>query len=352
MSKEKEAMFYTPLPDGKLKCNLCGRRCVVADGASGVCQARTNKRGVMYTTAYGRSCSSSVDPIEKKPLFHFHPGARVFSVASPFCNFFCRFCDNWVISQQRSAYQTNEMSPSEVVETAQRYTSEGISYTYTEPTTFYEWAYESARLAHAAGLFNTFVTNGYMSPEAAEAISPYLDAATVDFKGAGDPKFYAEVMRVPSVEPIYACLAALKKHGVHIEITNLIVPEYGDSEQRLRELALWIQSNLGPDTPLHILRFYPSYELIDVPPTPIGAIERGVKAAQDTGLRYVYAGNVPGHDGENTYCPKCRNLVVKRSSFEITGWNLTKDMKCTECGEKIPIKGQFHGQVLARGRAD
>lgn len=348
MSKEKEAMFYSRLPDGKVKCDLCGRQCVIAEGNQGVCQARINKKGVLYTVSYGRTCSVSVDPIEKKPLFHFHPGAKVLSVSSPFCNFFCRFCDNWVISQHRSISQTEEMLPQQVVDMARHNKSDGVSYTYTEPTTFYEWAYDSARLAHDFGLFNTFVTNGYMTPEAVGKISPYLDAATVDFKGAGDPKFYSHIMRVSSVEPIYTCLEVMKKHGIHIEITNLVVPEYGESEDRLRELASWTRLHLGSETPFHILRFHPSYELIDVPWTPVATIERSVKIAQEEGLEYVYAGNLPDHDGENTYCSKCHEMLVRRDSFNIVGWNLTRDMKCPKCGEKIPIKGHFHGHALSR----
>ncbi|MCJ7771386.1 radical SAM protein, partial [Candidatus Bathyarchaeota archaeon] len=233
MSKEKEAMFYTQLQDGEVRCDLCGRRCLITKGGQGTCLARTNKEGILYTISYARSCSTSVDPIEKKPLFHFHPGARVLSVSSPFCNFFCRFCNNWTISQQRSISLTEKTSPEQVVDAAKRTKSLGISYTYTEPTTFYEWAYDSSKLAHESGLINTIVTNGYMTPEAVETISPYLDAATVDFKGGGDPKFYREMMRVPSVEPVYECLKALKKCKIHLEITNLVVPEYGDSEEYL-----------------------------------------------------------------------------------------------------------------------
>jgi pyruvate formate lyase activating enzyme len=184
-----------------------------------------------------------------------------------------------------------------------------------------------------------------MTPEAVDKISPYLDAATVDFKGAGDPKFYGEIMGVSSVEPIYTCLEAMMKHGIHIEITNLAVPEYGDSEERLRELASWTRLHLGSETPFHILRFYPSYELIDVPSTPVATIEREVKIAQEEGLKYVYAGNVPGHDGENTYCPECHEMLIRRDSFNIVGWNLTRNMTCPKCGKKIPIKGHFHGRV-------
>ena len=342
MSKEKEAMFYTPLKDSEVKCNLCGRRCLIAEGGRGTCMARINKGGILYTISYARSCSTSVDPIEKKPLFHFHPGSKVLSVSSPFCNFFCRFCNNWTISQQRSISYTEKTSPEQVVYAAKQSKTLGISYTYTEPTTFYEWVYDSSRLANESGLINTIVTNGYMTPEAVETISPYLDAATVDFKGGGDPKFYREMMRVPSVEPIYECLKALKKCKIHVEITNLVVPEYGDSEEYLRELASWVRSHLGQDTPFHILRFYPNYEIIDLPWTPLATINQGVKIAREEGLRYVYAGNVSDHDGENTNCPKCGKLLIRRDSFNITLWCLTSEMRCPDCQEKIPIVGVHH----------
>jgi pyruvate formate lyase activating enzyme len=340
----REAMLYTPLEGGRVRCDLCGRRCVIVEGNLGVCRARVNRGGRLYALSYGRACSASVDPIEKKPLFHFHPGALVFSVASPFCNFFCRFCDNWEISQQRSTAETLEMAPERVVKEALKTGSHGISYTYTEPTVFYEWAYDTAKLAHEAGLFNTFVTNGYMTTEAVEAISPYLDAVTVDFKGAGDPKFYREIIRVPSVEPIYDCLKALKRLGIHIEVTNLVVPKYGDSGERLRELAKWILDNLGEYTPFHILRFHPSYELIDLPATPQQVIEEGVKIARGVGLRYVYAGNVPGSAGESTFCHSCGELLVARYGFTIFRWRLEAEMSCPKCGVKIPIYGRYHPQ--------
>ena len=334
--------MYTPLKDGAVRCDLCGRRCIIAEGNLGICKARVNRKGLLFSLSYGRSCSTSVDPIEKKPLFHFHPGALVYSVASPFCNFFCRFCDNWVISQERSTLETRNMPPEAVVSEARRTGSQGISYTYTEPTVFYEWAYDSAKLARESGLFNTFVTNGYLTPEAVTKISPYLDAATVDLKGAGDPQFYREVMRVPSVEPVYECLKALKQHGIHVEVTNLVIPKLGESEERLRDLANWIRDQLGKDTPTHILRFYPSYDLIDIPETPASTIERAVQIVRQTGIRYVYAGNLPGSKGENTYCPSCNELLIGRYGFTILKWNLTKNMTCPKCGEKIPIIGTYH----------
>ena len=338
----KEAMLYEPLPENRVKCNLCGRRCVIAEGAAGVCGARINEKGTLFTQSYARSCSTSADPIEKKPLFHFNPGSQVYSVASPFCNFFCEFCDNWVISQQRSVSETQTIPPEAVVRAAKRLGCDGISYTYTEPTVFFEWAYDSAKLAHEDQLFNTFVTNGYLTPEGVKTISPYLDAVTVDFKGAGDPEVYARLMKVPSVEPVYDCLRELKKHKIHIELTNLVVPKYGDSDEQLGKLATWIVENLGADTPFHLLRFFPNFDLVDIPATQVQTIEKALRIAKESGLKYVYAGNIPGHDGENTNCPKCNKTVIERYGFTISKWNLKPDNTCINCGEKIPIEGYYH----------
>lgn len=339
---EREAMIYERLADGIVKCNLCGRRCLILEGKLGVCGARINEKGTLFTRSYARSCSASVDPIEKKPLFHFHPGALVYSVASPFCNFFCSFCDNWIISQQRSPSETQTMLPEEIVKSAKRAGCQGISYTYTEPTVFFEWAYDSSKLAHENGLFNTFVTNGYLTPEAVKTIAPFLDAATVDFKGAGNPEFYKNLMRVPSVEPIYDCLKEMKRQRMHIEVTNLIVPKYGDSEEDLRKLTEWLKDNLGDDTPLHLLRFFPNFDMIDIPQTSVQTIEKAEKIAMEAGLKYVYAGNIPGHEGENTHCPRCHELLIERYGFSITKWNMKQNNTCPKCGEKIEVKGSFH----------
>ncbi len=339
-------MLYEQLSDKSVRCNLCGRRCLISEGNRGICEARKNEDGTLLSLSYSRACSVAVDPIEKKPLFHFHPGSQVLSIASPFCNFFCRFCDNWIISQQRSVAHTREMSPEAVVKLAKRTDCAGISYTYSEPTTFFEWAYDIAKLAHEHSLFNTFVTNGYLTPEAIDLFSPYLDAATVDFKGGGDPKFYREMMRVPTVEPIYDCLLAMKKHRVHIEITNLIVPNSGDSEQHLRNLAQWIVDNLGADTPVHLLRFSPSFELADVSPTSITSLENAQKIMQEMGVKFVYAGNIPGHEGEHTVCPNCHERLITRYGFRIVHWNLRNGMQCPRCELKIPIRGQIYDTSL------
>ncbi|HIE14231.1 TPA: radical SAM protein [Candidatus Bathyarchaeota archaeon] len=250
-------------------------------------------------------------------------------------------CDNWVISQERDI-TGRYLPPEEVVKLTVRYGAQGISYTYTEPTIFFEYAYDTAVLAHKKGLFNTFVTNGYMTPETVRAIAPCLDAATVGFKGGGDPEFYRRFSAVPSVNPIFEALKEMKRHGIHIEVTNLIVPRVGDSMEKIKELAEWIRDNLGKNTPLHLLRFHPDYKLTQIPATEIKTMEEAYETAKEAGLNYVYLGNVPGHRYENTYCPNCGELLIGRYGFDITRWRITEDMRCPACGEQIPIKGKYY----------
>jgi pyruvate formate lyase activating enzyme len=334
-------MLYEGLEDNKVKCNLCGRRCLIPEGLTGFCRVRKNESGKLCSLNYAKACAAHTDPIEKKPLSHFHPGASVMSIATVGCNFRCQFCDNWDISQEKEIAGKN-FPPEDVVKTAKEYSCQGISYTYTEPTIFFEYAYETSILAHQQGLFNTFVTNGYMTPEAVRTISPYLDAATVDFKGGGDPEFYRRFSSVPSVEPIYESLKEMKAHNIHVEITNLVVPKIGDSIERIKELATWIKKNLDQDTPFHLLRFHPNYELTDISSTEVRTLEEAYEAAKEQGLNYVYLGNVPGHRYENTQCPNCHEMLIKRYGFSIIKWNLTNEMGCPNCGKKVAIKGEFH----------
>ena len=341
-----EAMLYERLENKKVKCNLCGRRCIISDGGTGFCLVRKNEGGTLFSLVYAKAISACVDPIEKKPLSHFNPGSSVMSIATAGCNFRCQFCDNWMISQEKEI-TGKHFSPEEVVKAVRDNGCQGISYTYTEPTIFFEYAYDTAKLARQVGFFNTFVTNGYMTPEAVKTIAPYLDAATVDFKGGGDPEFYKTFSSVPSVEPIYESLKEMKRNDIHIEITNLVVPKIGDSIERIKELAAWIRDTLGKETPFHLLRFHPDYKMTTILSTPIEALEKAYATAKGEGLNYVYIGNVPGHTCENTYCPKCNELLIKRFSFEITKWNLTKDMRCPVCGHEIPIKGKLHASGYA-----
>ena len=336
-----QAILFERHPENKVKCNLCARRCLISDGASGFCLVRKNQGGTLYTLNYGKAVSACVDPISKKPLSHFNPGAQVMSVAAAGCNFRCQFCDNWMISQEKEVAGTN-FPPANIVKMAREKNCQGIAYTYTEQTIYMEYACDTAELAHQVGFFNTFVTNGYMTPEAVKAVAPYLDAATVDFKAGGDPDFYKSVSAVPNVAAIYEALKELKVQGIHIEITNLVVPKIGDDMDRLRGMAKWIKDYLGKDTPFHLLRFHPDYKMTTVPATPIQTLEQAYMTCKEVGLNYAYLGNVPGHPAENTYCPNCNEAVVKRYSFEITRWNLTKDMRCPVCGTTIPIKGKLH----------
>jgi len=336
-----EAMLYEKAEGNKVRCCLCARRCLIAEGGTGFCLVRKNEGGTLNSLVYAKAISAGIDPVEKKPLSHFNPGAVVVSVATVGCNFRCQFCDNWMISQEREA-AGKLFPPAEVVKATRDNGCQGISYTYTEPTVFFEYAYDTAKLARQLGFFNTFVTNGYLTPEAVKTIAPYLDAATVDFKGGADPEFYKTFSSVPSVEPIFESLAEMRRNDIHVEITNLVVPKTGDSIERIGELAGWVENALGKDTPFHLLRFHPDYKLTTIPSTPIETLEKAYVAAKDAGLSFVYIGNVPGHPCENTYCPSCNEMVIKRYSFAVTRWNLTKDMRCPVCGHDIPIKGKLH----------
>ncbi|MDW8050529.1 MAG: AmmeMemoRadiSam system radical SAM enzyme [Nitrososphaerota archaeon] len=336
----KEAMLYSQLPNGVVECNLCYRRCRIASGHVGFCGVRRNVEGTLYSLVYGKAIAANVDPIEKKPLFHYYPGSAVMSIATVGCNFRCKFCDNWVISQSKEI-EGFSFPPEKVVSSSLRHGCHGISYTYTEPTIFFEYAYDTAKLAKEKRLFNTFVTNGYMTPEAVRTIAPYLDAATVDFKGSGDPKFYREFMSVPDPEPIFETLKEMKRCGIFIEVTNLIVTKYGDDMNRLRGLASRIVEVLGKDVPFHVLRFHPDYQLFDVSSTPVSTLEKAAEIAKEEGLKYVYIGNVPGHELEHTYCPSCGLKVIERFSFDILRWNLKPDNTCPKCGERMNIIGSL-----------
>jgi pyruvate formate lyase activating enzyme len=331
-----EAMLYTPVEDDKVDCYLCARRCTIPDDKLGYCRVRKNKKGTLYSLVYGKACSANPDPIEKKPLWHFHPGSLVMSIATIGCNFRCQFCQNWQISHESEIFG-RDLSPEKIVELALKTGCSGISYTYTEPTIFFEYAYDTAKIAQQKGLFNTFVTNGYLTPEAIETIAPYLDAATVDFKGNANPTFYKRYCHVPSVDPIFTSLIAMKNAGIHIEITNLVVTDVGDDVQDAEKLAQWIVKELGEETPLHLLRFYPHHKMRNLPPTPIKSLEAAANASTRAGLKYVYLGNVPGHQGSNTICANCGALLIERLGVQTTSVRLTRNGRCPACNLPIPI---------------
>ena len=327
-------MLYEKL-DGVLNCQICNRRCIISKGKTGFCMMRRNEEGVLYTLNYAAASSVAVDPIEKKPLFHFYPGSLSLSLGSIGCNFRCPYCQNWTISQaDLEEIGTRDIPPEETVKMAQENLCQSISWTYNEPTMWFEYTYESAKLAQKNDLKTVYVTNGYMSEESLDLISPYLDAANVDLKGMSD-KFYQELCQA-RLEPVLENIQTMQDNDIHIEITNLVIPGYNDSEDDLKALVEFV-ADVGVEIPLHFTRFYPHYHMKQVPPTPVATLEKAQKMAMEAGIKYVYVGNVPGSDGENTRCPECQKLLIKRDGFSIRANNLKKDKKCPSCGAKIDI---------------
>ena len=330
--------MYKVVKDDVVRCTACARYCTLKPGQIGFCGVRGNIGGKLYLLNYGKIITAHIDPIEKKPLTHFMPGSKVFSIATTGCNWMCRYCQNFDISQRRKV-EGWEVSPELLVSLARRYGAHGFSYTYNEPTIFIEFAHDVGVLARREGFFNTFVTNGYFSDEAVELAVKFLDAATVDFKGNGEKKFLMKYVGVGGAEPIFEAVEELKKKGVFIEITDLVIPQIGDDLEEAKKLAKWVYDALGPDTPMHFLRFHPDYKLMHLPWTPVEVLEKHWEVAREVGLKYVYLGNVPGHPLENTYCPGCGRVVIRRYGFDILEWNLDKDNRCKFCGYKINIVG-------------
>ena len=332
----KEALLYEKLGDEKVRCNLCNHRCLIEPDKRGICGVRINKEGVLYTLVYGKVIAENVDPIEKKPLYHFLPGSYSYSIATVGCNFQCSFCQNFEISQYPRLYQGripgNDIGPDVVVERALATNSKSISYTYTEPTIFFEFAFDCAKLAASKGIKNVFVSNGYMTREAIDLIKPYLHGINVDLK-AFTEDFYSRICKA-KLKPVLENLKYLKKLGIWVEITTLIIPGLNDSESELRELVKFVRDELGPETPWHVSRFYPQFRMLDRPRTPVETLERAYEIGKEEGLYFIYVGNVPGHDKENTYCPKCEALLIERYGFSVLQ-NRLKDGACPFCGFEI-----------------
>ena len=330
----KEAMFYKREAGESVRCGLCRFRCLIGNGARGICAVRENRDGVLYSLVYGKLCAEHVDPIEKKPLFHVMPGSRSYSIATVGCNFHCSHCQNYTISQvdRHSPIGGIETSPGDIVQRAQHHDCRSIAYTYTEPTIFYEFAYDTARLAAEAGLKNIFVSNGYISSEALAAIAPYLHAANIDLKGFSEG-FYRDFVHARLSE-VLDSLVAYRRHGIWLEITTLVIPGLNDSEAELQGIAEFIVANLGADTPWHVTQFYPTYKLTDRPRTPVETLRKARDIGRAAGLRFVYEGNVPGEGGENTYCPSCSSLLIKRFGYVIEAVRISNGI-CPDCGAGI-----------------
>jgi pyruvate formate lyase activating enzyme len=338
----QEALLYAKLDNQRVRCDLCAHRCTIAPGRKGVCQVRENRDGTLYSLVYGLPLSQAVDPIEKKPLFHFYPGSTAFSIATAGCNFQCEFCQNADISQMprdRGEILGREATAEKVVQAAQRYGSRSIAYTYTEPTIFFEYSYDIARLAHQVGIASVYVTNGYMSREMLDMFQgvsddhePWLDAANVDLKAFRD-ETYKRVCGA-RLQPVLDSLKAMKELDVWVEVTTLVVPGMNDTEAELRDIAHFLAVELGVETPWHISRFHPDYRMHDRGPTPATTLQRGYELGREAGLRYVYVGNLPGANLEDTICPGCGQTVIGRWGFQVAQRRI-RDDKCTQCGTII-----------------
>jgi pyruvate formate lyase activating enzyme len=335
----KEAILYDKIKNNEVRCRLCSHRCTIKPSDRGICGVRQNMDGVLYTSVYGVVCAANIDPIEKKPLFQVLPGSRSFSIATVGCNFSCTFCQNHDISQmpKQTGHAAGRAStPQEIVDACIGSGCRSISYTYTEPTIFFEFALDTAKLAHEKGLKNVFVTNGYMTEEALEQIDGYLDAANVDLKSFND-EFYKNRCGA-RLKPVLNSLKKMKSIGVWVEITTLLIPTLNDSLGELKQIAEFI-ATLGKETPWHISRFHPQYKLLDLPPTPMDAIESAFRIGKEAGLKYVYTGNVPGDEGENTLCAHCGERLIERYGFSIRKNSLIKGTDCPNCG--VPLDGLF-----------
>lgn len=330
-------MLYQRQGDQTVRCALCAHRCAIGPDKRGICGVRENRDGTLYTLVYGKAISAAVDPIEKKPLYHFHPGSRAFSIATVGCNFRCLFCQNADISQaprERADWASwgRELPPEQVVRLARREGCDSIAYTYTEPTIFFEYAYDCARIASQSGISNIFVTNGYMTPEMLETMGQDLHAANVDLKGSDD--FYREMCGARQ-QPVLDSIRMMREMGVWVEVTTLIIPKQNDDESTLRSLAEFLVS-VDPDMPWHLSRFGPRYKLLDAPPTPVETLHRAAEIGYEVGLHYVYAGNVPGDRYEHTRCPKCGTICINRMGYHIR--DLTVDgTKCPTCGYELAV---------------
>lgn len=332
----KPAVLWTPLEGRRVHCRLCGFNCRIAEGKLGHCAVRKNVDGKLYSLNYGKVVAGSPDPIEKKPLFHFLPGSRSFSIAAVGCNFRCEFCQNWQISQaalEAGGVEGEPIAPEQIVEAAVRTGCRSVAYTYTEPTVFMELAQECGSVAKAQGLANVFVSNGYMTREAIDYGADWLDAINVDLKAFSD-EYYRNLCSA-RLQPVLDCISHIARHTrIWMEITTLLLPGQNDSDEELRKLAGFLVSEAGPDVPWHISRFYPQYRYAESKATSLESMRRAEEIGKAAGLRYVYLGNVPGEKSESTHCPGCGGRVIERMGYQIVA-NRIENSKCPHCGTEI-----------------
>jgi pyruvate formate lyase activating enzyme len=335
-----EAMLYEKLPNSRVRCNICQWRCTIGEGKFGVCRVYQNRGGTLYNLNYAATSSVAVDPIEKKPLFHFFPASQAFSIGGWGCNFHCQDCQNWEIAcpvANEPWLGSQEIQPQVAVELAKRYNCQGIAWTYNEPSIWFEYTLDSAKLAKENNLYTVYVTNGYLTPEALDTIGPYLDAWRVDVKGFTD-SFYQKLAKVTRWRGILEVAQRAKvKWNMHVEVVTNIIPTMNDDDQQLEGIAHWIRDELGELTPWHVTRFYPHHYMMDLPPTSISTLEHAYNIGQKAGLKFVYAGNVPGHKSENTFCYSCGKLLVQRFGYQtkIIGMD---DSRCKFCGAEVNFR--------------
>ncbi len=316
----------------RVQCELCPNGCVLEPGQRSRCRARMNKDGTLYSLVYGKPCAVHVDPIEKKPFFHFLPGTSAFSIATAGCVLTCKFCQNWQISQAKPEdTDTYDLPPAKVVSNAVAYKCRSVTYTYTEPTVFYEYMYDTALIAKKQGIKNTMHSCGYINEKPLRTLSKYMDAADIDLKGFTED-FYSRICN-GSLKPVLNSLVVLKEEGVWLEITNLVIPSLNDDIKMIKDMCCWIFKNLGADMPLHFSRFFPNYKLTNLPPTPLETLEIARKTAMDVGLKFVYIGNIQ-HEGESTFCPKCKKLLIERIGYFVKQNHVTNG-KCAFCNTRI-----------------
>jgi len=329
-----EARYYKELPEREIECLLCPRFCKLGDKERGYCGVRENIGGKYYSLVYGKACSINIDPIEKKPFFHFLPKTNALSIATAGCNVNCKFCQNWEISQVRpEQVEHRDFPPNLVVEVAQRYHCPSIAYTYTEPVVFFEYMYDTSLEARKKRVRNTVVTGGHINPEPLQDLIKVVDAIKIDLKAFSE-QFYADYVR-GELQPVLEAIKIVAKSGVWLEIVYLVIPSLNDSVSEIRRMCQWLRKEIGPEVPVHFSRFHPMYLVKNLPPTPVSTLERAHRVALEEGLHYVYIGNVPGHKAESTICPKCQRVVIKRVGYHIQNVELSGG-RCRFCNHPIP----------------
>jgi pyruvate formate lyase activating enzyme len=338
-----EASYYRKLEHKEIECVLCPRKCVVGDQERGYCGVRENQLGTYYTLVYNRPCSAKPDPIEKKPFYHFHPRSLAYSLATAGCNMNCKYCQNWEISQVRpEQVRSFSLTPQDCARQARNLNCLSIAYTYTEPVIFWEYMHDISEQARKAGIKNVIISAGFVEEKPLRDLLPLTDAIKIDLKAFSEP-FYRQVCR-GRLEPVLRTLKIIREQGVWLEIVYLVLPTLNDSPEEIRTLSKWIRKELGPDVPIHFSRFYPTYLMKNLPPTPVDTLEKLWRIARSEGLRFVYIGNVPGHPGESTYCPECRIRLIHRTGYNVRVEAL-RSGKCEKCGQTIPGVWENQGKA-------